>query len=174
MLYLVLAYPKISDKDFDFIQSYRKEHDPKYYSVVQPHFTIVFPTGDVTQEEFITEVEGKARDLGKIVFSIRCATINFDYSGEYYHEFLVPDEGNSKIVKLHDRLYSGKFYKNIRFDIDFIPHIGIGNSEDVQVCKKNIDLLNSLDLNIEGTIEDLDIVSYDGGVITTIKKLNLK
>ena len=42
MSYLVLAYPKISKSDFDFIQDYRKANDPKYFLLVEPHFTIVF------------------------------------------------------------------------------------------------------------------------------------
>ncbi len=43
MAFLVLAYPKIEQSDFDLIQDYRKENDGLFYSVVKPHFTIVFP-----------------------------------------------------------------------------------------------------------------------------------
>jgi len=173
MSYLVLAYPKISKDDFEFIQKYREINDPKYFKLVYPHFTIVFSTTNISEDEFIEEVVKQVNGTKKFNFVIKCATINQDDSQKFYHEFLVPDKGYSDIVKLHDRLYSGKFFDNLRFDIDFIPHIGIGNSEDVLVCKKNVDGLNSKNLLIEGTIQWLDIVKYENDTITTIKKIEL-
>lgn len=173
MSYGVIAYPKISKKDFNFIQDYRKTNDPKYFSLVDPHFTIVFLALNFSESEFIDEVVRQTAGITKFDFTIRCAMINLDASGEFFHEFLVPDEGYSNIIKLHDKLYSGKFYDNLRFDIDFIPHIGIGNSEDVLVCKKNIDRLNSKNLLISGFVQLLDIVKYENDKIETIKKVDL-
>ncbi len=173
MLYLVIAYPRISRKDYQFIQEYRKNNDPKYFSLVRPHFTIVFPTPDITEKDFVSEIEKQTRNNNKFNFTIRCATINKDFTGDFYHEFLVPDEGYSNLVKLHDKLYSGILFNNLRFDIDFIPHIGIGNSEDVLVSKKRIDELNSQNLLIKGSIEELDIVKYENDKITSIKKVKL-
>ena len=173
MSYLVLAYPNISKEDYQFIQDYRKKYDPKYFSLVEPHFTIVFSTSNLSEDEFVTEVEKQAQGISKFGFKIRCATINQDDSKDFYHEFLVPDEGYSNIVKLHDKLYSGIFFDNLRFDIDFIPHIGIGNAEDVLVSKKRIDELNAKDLLIEGSVQVLDIVKYDNNQISPVKKLTL-
>lgn len=173
MSYLVLAYPNISETDYQFIQDYRKKYDPKYFSIVEPHFTIVFSTSNLTENEFIAEVEKQSQGIKKFDFKIRCATTNQDDSKDFYHEFLVPDEGYSNIVKLHDKLYSGIFFDNLRFDIDFIPHIGIGNDEDVFVCKKRIDELNAKDLLIEGSVQVLDIVKYADHQISTIKKVTL-
>lgn len=173
MSYLVLAYPEITKENYQFIQDYRKKNDPRFFSLVEPHFTIIFATSNISEREFITEVEKQAKGISKFNFIIKCATINQDDSGDYYHEFLVPDEGYSNIVKLHDKLYSDKFYDNLRFDIDFIPHIGIGNSEDVNVCKKRIDQLNSKKILINGKVQVLDIVKYENRKITTIKKMEL-
>ena len=173
MSYLVLAYPKISKEDYEFIQDYREANDPKYFSLVDPHFTIVFSTANVSEQDFVAEVEKQARSISKFDYTIRCATINQDDSGDFYHEFLVPDQGYSNIVKLHDKLYSGEFFDNLRFDINFIPHIGIGNSEDVKICKKRIDELNSKDLEITGSVQVLDVVKYEDNKITTIKKVEL-
>ena len=173
MSYLVLAYPTIAVSDFEFIQSYRKINDPRYFRLVNPHFTLVFPTSDFAEDEFIVETVKRAEGVKRIDFTIRRATVNQDSSGGFYHEFLVPDEGYSDIVKLHDRLYSGRFLKNLRFDIDFIPHVGIGNCEDVLVCKRNVDDLNSRHLLIEGSIQALHVVKYDGDVIASIKRIEL-
>lgn len=173
MLYLVVAYPKISKVDFDFIQNYRKIHDPQYFTLINPHFTIVFPTSNFSEDEFIEEAMRQTQGMKKFNFIIRCATINQDYSKKFYHEFLVPDEGYSDIVKLHDKLHSNKFFDNLRFDIDFIPHIGVGNSPNALICKKNIDHLNTKNISIEGSIETLDIVKYENNTITTIGEIKL-
>ncbi len=173
MFYLVIAYPNISNKDYEFIQEYRKNNDPKYFSLVEPHFTIVFPSPDIAEKDFILEIERQVKNTNKFEFIIRCATINQDFTGGFYHEFLVPDEGYSNLVKLHDKLYSGILFNNLRFDIDFIPHIGVGNSEDALVSKKRVDELNSQNLSIKGSIEELDIVKYENDEIASIKKVKL-
>ena len=173
MKYAVISYPKISKIDFDFVQNYRKVNDPKYFSMVDPHITFVFPIPNFSESEFIDEVARQSAGTAKFDFTIRCAMINQDASGEFFHEFLVPDEGYSHIVKLHDKLYSGKFFDNLRFDIDFIPHIGIGNSENVLTCKKNIDDLNSQSLIIEGSVQVLDIVKYENDKIETVETIEL-
>ncbi len=173
MSYLVLAYPKISEESFQFIQDYRRINDPKYFNVVNPHFTIVFSTSNFSEDDFIEEVIKQTHGLHKFDFKIKCATINQDYSKKFYHEFLVPDQGYSDIVKLHDKIYSDKFFDNLRFDIDYVPHVGIGNSENVLVCKKNVDSLNSKNLSIEGFVSVLDIVKYENNTITTLKTVEL-
>jgi hypothetical protein len=69
-------------------------------------------------------------------FVIRCAVLSNDAFGAYTHVFLVPDEGHSKIIKLHNRLYTGVIESQLRLDIPFIPHIGIDNSLDAHSCKQ--------------------------------------
>lgn len=165
MAYLVLAYPNLNDKDFELIQNYRKTEDKLFYSVVEPHFTIVFPVFDCAEDLFIKEVTEKAQSFGKINFVIRCATINKDAFNEYYHAFLVPDEGYSSITKLHDKIYSGKLKENHRLDIDFVPHIGLGNSKNKFECKRMVDEWNVKDFSIHGSITHLTIVKYERGKV---------
>lgn len=174
MAYLVLAYPELTSDNFDKIQSYRKENDELFFTVVNPHFTIVFPVFDISEEEFIKEVKNKSANFEKFDFIIRCATINKDAFSEYFHAFLVPDEGYSKIVKLHDKLYSDKLQDNLRLDLDFVPHIGIGNSQDKFKCKKMVDEWNKKEFELSGTISLLTIVKYENNVVTIIEEIKLK
>ena len=46
MSLLVLSYPEIEKKHYDWIQTLRKDNDELYYNVVEPHFTIVFPVSN--------------------------------------------------------------------------------------------------------------------------------
>lgn len=174
MAYLVLAYPELTSNDFDLIQNYRRDNDELFFKVVEPHFTIVFPVFDISQDEFTKEIKDKSSNLAKFDIVIRCATINKDAFNDYYHTFLVPDEGYSKIVKLHDKLYSDKLKNNLRLDIDFVPHIGIGNSKDKYSCKKMVDEWNGKEFSIMGKITRLTIVNYEKDTITKIKEIELK
>ena len=81
----------------------------------------------------------------------------------------VPDEGYSRIVKLHDKLKD-----NLRLDLDFIPLIGIGNSQDRHKCKKMVDEWNKEEFELRGTISRLKIVRYENDVVTTIEEIKHK
>lgn len=173
MTLLVIAYPELKSDDYTRIQNYRRHNDGLYFKIAEPHFTIVFPVFDINDDIFIREIEKQSADSHVIDFEIKCATINKDSFIPYFHEFLVPDSGFSDIVKLHDKLYSGLLFPILRLDIDFIPHIGIGNSADPLISKKRVDELNSSDLSVKGRISGLDIVSYENEKIKTLKRISL-
>ena len=173
MSYLVLAYPYLAADDFDIIQQYRKVNDALFYHVVNPHFTIVFPVMDVEENVLLAEVKEKASGVPKIDFVLRCATINKDAFSDQFHTFLVPDEGFSHFVKLHDRLYSGLLRDNHRLDIDYIPHMAVGGSKDKYACKAMVDEWNAKPFAIRGRISCLDIVKYENNVVTTIDRIEL-
>jgi len=174
MAYLVLAYPELRHEDFELIQDYRKNNDELYFKIVNPHFTIVFPVFDVSQDEFINEIKQNSKDINKFDFTIRCATINKDAFNDYFHAFLVPDEGYSKFVKLHDVLYSDKLKGNLRLDLDFVPHIGIGNSKNKFSCKEMVDEWNRKEFSISGKIKYLTIVNFENDTVTKLHEIELR
>jgi hypothetical protein len=91
-----------------------------------------------------------------------CAIRNNDLTSDYWHVLLVPDKGFSEILKLHDKLYSGKFRELERLDLDFIPHMGIANSKDPKECKRMMDEINARNNDVEGRIELLGVVRFGG------------
>ncbi len=173
MAYGVCAYPRLKRKDFKLIQDYRKENDKLYYSIVQPHFSFVFPVTRIKSKQFVSEILNKSKGFKYIDFEIRCAVINKDAFIDYYHLFLIPDKGYSDIVKLHDKLYSGILFNELRLDIDFIPHIGIANSKDKYKVKKWFDNWNKIDLSIKGTIDKLTVVDYTNSILTNMNEIKL-
>ncbi len=174
MAYAVLSYPEMNDRDYQKIQQYRKENDEWLFTVVDPHITLVFPVFETTERDFMAEIEDLGRDAHKIDLIFRCAVINKDSFSDYYHALLVPDEGFSRIVKLHDKFYSRNLKPHHRMDIDFIPHLGIGNSKDKEHCKRMVDEWNREDFSIAGTISSLSIVRYENGTVENIKEIRLK
>ena len=172
MALLVLAYPEISKDDFNKIQEFRRRND-RYYSIVNPHFTIVFPVEEVKEKEFIDHIKSRCAKFGKIDFTLNCAITVKDSFSEFWDIFLVPDKGNSGIIKLHDELYKGTLITHLRIDIPFIPHLGIGNDVDPFHCINLANELNGENISISGIISTLSIVRYDGANVELIEDICL-
>lgn len=173
MSLLALAYPRISDNDYQWIQEFREENDELYHGRIEPHFTLVFPVFNQRPETFIEEIKTRSSNHWRIEFAIRCAVMEKDAFTPYWHVLMVPDEGYSHIVKLHDDLYSGKLAEELRMDLPFIPHIGIGNSIEQWTCKELVDQINHLDLEIKGTINEINVVEYHEEYVETLEKIKL-
>lgn len=173
MSLLVIAYPELEKKDFDWIQSVRKEHDERYYKVLDPHFTIVFPVFNFNSKSFINHIENASRKFKKFYFVLRCAQIIKDTFSNYTDVFLIPEEGYRLFVILHDALYTGPLAKELRLDIPFIPHIGIAGYADTGKCKNLTDKLNSKNIEIVGAINKLNIVTYVNDTVTTLHEIAL-
>jgi len=173
MSYLVIAYPELKPEDLQLMQACRKDHD-ELYPVVAPHFTIVFAIDNVPEQSFVPEVVRQLTGVKKISFSIRSAIVNKDAFSDHFHTFLVPDEGFSSLVKLHDKLYSGLFSDNLRPDISYIPHISIARSPDRFLCKKIADEWNNKNFVAKGEVNTLSIVRYAGGKIMLLEEIVLE
>jgi hypothetical protein len=126
-------------------------------------------------QDFTAEVRKQLSSTGAIRFFLRCAVINKDAFSDNYDAFLVPDEGFSDIVKLHDRLYAGLLAPHHRLDISYIPHVSIANATDPHFIKKIVDEWNDAVFAIAGSIASLDIINYDRErrLITTVEKIDL-
>ncbi len=173
MSLLVLGYPKLKAEDFEWIQNIRLKYDARYYDVVNPHFTIVFPVFNFLQNEFVEDIVENTSNFKRIKFFLRSAVIVKDSFSDYTDIFLVPDEGYSDIVKLHDKLYSGILTNELRLDIPFIPHIGVGGFTNPTESNIVADDLNRSNFIIEGTIDKLDIVNYNYPKVESIKETQL-
>lgn len=173
MSLLVLAYPEVEKKDFNWIQSFRAKHDERYFNVVDPHFTMVFPVVNISERDLVIHVQKIAKKFNEFFFVIRCAQIVKDSFSDYTDVFLIPEEGYRIFVKLHDALYTDLLEKELRLDIPFIPHLGIANSLDPLKCKKLADEINSKNIEIVGAISKLSIVSYEDDKIDMLKEVYL-
>ena len=174
MSLLVLAYPQLENKDYDWIQSVRAKHDERYYKLVEPHFTLVFPVFNLEPKLLIKHAETVAKTFKEFYFVFRCAQIVKDSFSDYTDVFLIPEEGYRIFVKLHDELYSDLLEKELRLDIPFIPHLGIANNMDPMKCKIIADEINANNPEIFGAINKLDVIDYNSEKVTTIKEIILR
>jgi hypothetical protein len=169
---VVVSYPSIPEHDYNWIQAIRVQHDV-YYKIIRPHFTFVFPSSVTDETQFVRHIKETTEGVREIPFLSGCALVVKDQIIEYTHVFLIPDNGFSEIVKLHDRLYTGLLACELRLDIPFLPHIGIANAIDPQACKNLADDLNGRDFHIGGVIDTLDVALFDGKGIKTISRIHL-
>lgn len=168
----VANYPQLNQKDYNWINDYRKKNDD-YYDMINAHFSFVFPTCNFEPDDFIKEIKKQASGVQKIKFQIKCVLRNNDQTNDYWHVLLVPDKGFSDIVKLQGKLHSGLLFPTQRLDLDFIPHIAIGNSKDTKKCKIMVDEINSMDINICGVIKQLEIIQLKDNKISTLDIVKL-
>lgn len=172
MQLLVVGYPAVGDRDARWIYSLQDDGRLEH-STLPPHFTFVFPVSTIEENELRRHVRAQAQGYGTISFALRSSLIAKDDSIERYYVLLVPDEGFGRIVKLHDRLYSGLLAPALRLDIAFIPHITIGYAEDAQPCKAIVDSLNSKAFEIQGEIPRLDIVMKEADAFHSLEQIEL-
>lgn len=173
MALAVVNYPTITEKDFQWIQSVREKYDMLFYHVVKPHFTLVFPTENISFESLSKHIQKVADHFEPFEFVIRCVTVGDADFMDHAHLFLIPDEGFSKIVKLHDAFYRGPLEPELRLDLPFVPHIGIASLPKPEDCKKLADELNAQDFEVRGKVETLDIIRYDGLNTDTVRQVGL-
>ncbi len=170
---LAINYPTLVQPDLDWIQGIRQQYDELYFEVVAPHFTLVFPAFNQDETTFTEHVRRIARETPPFEFVLRCAVLGDDAFSDYTHVFLVPDEGYSQIVRLHDRLYTGILSEQLRLDIPFVPHIGIANSKDARACKRLVDEINAREFEIFGKVEHLDVIEYVENRVRTLERIPL-
>jgi 2'-5' RNA ligase len=163
-----LAYPRLAEMDRAFIEKFRAEHDLRYRNVVAPHFTMAFGCSAVAEPQYLDHVEGVALSSGRLRFCCRYAMLGADHQDDTAYVFLVPDEGNSSLSRLHDRLYSGPLAPHLRLDIPYIPHITIGTVDDREAAKKLCDKLNENGILIEGSVDALTVAAFENGRIRDI------
>lgn len=173
MALLVLGYLATTEQDWAWMQDIRKQHDQRYFDVVDPHFTLVFPVVQLPLAAFVAHVRTQTEGQGAIAFALRCATVVQDVLSDDAHVFLVPDEGNSAIIKLHDNLYTGVLRPELRLDIPYIPHIGVATTTDITACKALADRLNEQHFCVHGVIDRLDIVRYEHNRVETLDQVML-
>jgi 2'-5' RNA ligase len=170
---LVVAYPVIEQRDYDWIESLRIKYDQVYYSIVRPHFTLIFPVDNITEDDLIEHVQACVRTVPPIRFVLRSASTVYDQFENRWLMFLIPDEGNGRISKLHDRLYTGLLADKWLMKIPYIPHITVASLDDCQQCKDLTAEVNREGPAVGGMIEAVDVLRHEAGRTETIRRIDL-
>ena len=172
MSLLAVTYPEINKSDYQWIQDIRKKYDPKYFNVVEPHITLVFSTDKLSLEKFEEHIKNKLSGFNSFEITFDTLKLVEDDSKTFYHVFLVPTKGFDEINEIHDLLYEDGLASELRLDIPFIPHLGIGTGNKAEMTKL-LDLLEKEKFSIDGIIEKVSIVEYDGKIVNDLSEIDL-
>jgi 2'-5' RNA ligase len=173
-MYYTVAYPDLSKGDAEFIRGFRDAHDVPYRDVIGAHFTLVFGCGEIEESEYLRHIEAVAAQFAPVAFCCRYAMLGADAEDGTAYVFLVPDEGNAAISRLHDELYRGPLAPYLRLDVPFTPHITIGTMEDRTQAKQLCDELNASGLEVVGQLKAVTLGKIEGGVFQDIAAFELK
>ncbi len=173
MQYVVAAYPSMSPADNNWIQNIRKVHDEQF-TLIEPHFTIVFPTSKLSGTEMLKHVESLDLDTKPFSFSLSKAVTEENTFQKSFQIHLVADEPIPELVKLHDVLYLGGLESEHRKDLLYVPHITIAGSKDQNTMQKLASELNDSRFDIAGSINEITVSSFDGKKITNLARFHLK
>lgn len=172
MQYLIVAYPQLRAEDAAWIQAIRAQHDPNA-ALIAPHFTLVFPTAVEDEQRLRREAREQVAGWASFPFVIRCALPLKDLLSSSTHVFLVPDEGLSQLVRLHDALYATSVAPSLRLDLPFIPHITVGAAREPAAAKALADTVNREGRVVQGVISHLSLVSFDGRAVELREQIRL-
>jgi 2'-5' RNA ligase len=112
----VVHFPDI---DKSKINELRDEYDP-YKDLIDVHITVVFPV----QVDKQALIEHTSKILaGWAPFTIRLKGLHLSFDQWL---FLTVEDGNEKLVRLFEAMYTGLLSPHRRPDIKYIPHIGLG------------------------------------------------
>jgi hypothetical protein len=132
----IVCYPEI---DTERIELFRKKHDPTY-KLIRAHITVVF---GVDQSVSVKSLSDHVRMVLERWRSFDIELGGFAKSWDHWL-FLTLTRGNEKVTRLHDELYEGILAPYLRRDIQFIPHIGLGEF----VKEKEMGLLRRKQLHL--------------------------
>jgi len=138
VLHAIVHYPEIETEK---IELFRKKHDPTC-KLIRPHMTVVFPVG---QSISVKSLSNHVRTVLEHWRPFDMELSGFTKSWDHWL-FLTLTKGNEKMIRLHDELYEGILAPYLRRDIQFIPHIGLGEF----VKEKEMGLLRRKQLHLGG------------------------
>ena len=155
-----------------WIQAFRVKNDPNY-SVVDPHFTLVFGIRDVDEDMYFDHISSVVKNSKVISFVCKYAMLGADDVDDTAYVFLVPNEGNAEISLLHDKLYRGILEPYHRLEFPYIPHISIAATHDFKQAKALCDQLNAASIHIEGQLSSLSLTMLRNDKLYTLRSFPL-
>lgn len=173
MSLLTLAYPQLSQRDFEWIEVIRSRHNQHDIGLVKPHLTLVFETERLSSDQLAAHIHSVVSDTPPVDMVFRSVMIMPGIVCSETYLFLVPEEGFSAVAGLHDRLYSDKLAADLRLDIPYVPHMTLGRFADGRACQKVATELSLQPIAIEARIETVDLVDFDGAALRTIQQFPL-
>ena len=176
MSLVVLGRPEISATDRAWIDALRARHRGAIFeAALGAHVTLVFPTDAADATAATSHLATVAGSTAPVDLAFRATAPVFDGASGETFVYLVPDEGNSALIRLHDRLYTGPFTDELRLDLPYTPHITLGRFGEAKIAKALVDDLNAQEIEIRGRLTTLELFRLArGGPAQRLAEITLR
>jgi 2'-5' RNA ligase len=169
MVYALVHYPIIDARRIDEL---RRKYDPQV-DLIAPHITIVFPLPDqIDESDLVSHIRNVLHDWEQFPIHLRGLAQSWDN-----HLFLLVEEGNAGIIRLHDELYTGLLTSYHRKDLAYVPHVTLGSfADDADGCSRALRETEQFTLQYWCVVDRLSLVKVneDGARIIRSKDFRLK
>lgn len=167
-LYIV-ALPDWAGGAEAIVEGWRARHDPEMAARIGAHVTLVFGQPLASQKLWVDRLHATCATHPPVEITCRRVVPGTDHSGPGGYGFLVPDEGNSALHRLRDRLHAGALPEGLRPEIPFTPHITVARCASPAAALPICDALNAQPRALHARIARLNLVELDGsGTLTSL------
>lgn len=168
MALAIVAFPEIPASERAWMEGLRRTHLPSPDSDIAPHVTLVFPAAFNAGDDLTMHMLGVAGSTQPFDAVFRIASPVVDPLRGGWTVQLLPDEGLSKLMRLHDFLYTGPVADHLSLDIPYVPHMTLARTTTAQQAKALAEDLNSDIIEVEAGFKTLDVLRVDGGTVTKV------
>ncbi len=148
MYYALVYYPNNYPI---IIDTFRKKYDSRR-KLAKPHITLVFPVdASIGESALVHHLESVLKTQISITVSMEGIVRSWDDL-----VFLLVKDGKTQINELHDRLYTGVLKSFLHPDIEYVPHITLGNATD-----SNIEEAKNLNIGFGAKLNELTLIKRE-------------
>ena len=130
--------------------------------------TLVFPTGELSESDFIRHVTSTARSFRESTVCFPSAIPYREQASEVSFLFLVPDDGLGWLNRLHGQLYSGPLGNSLDPTRPYIPHITVGKFKTFAEARALSESVNSKEICFCGQVSSIEVVRVASSSVQSV------
>ncbi len=169
MLY-VLTYPMFEPNIAANLARFRTAHEPERAVLVPPHITLVFGLSDIKPAEFLEFCQDNAKSTAAFKVTFTKVETAYDPFDRMHKMFLMVDDSQAMLPKLHRRLYLGPHRTQLDDAIPYRAHMTVATNAERAIID-SLDIAEIGKLPITGFIRSLEVVELVDGVLHRLKTL---
>jgi hypothetical protein len=163
----IVTCPEIPPSELAWIEDLRGKHLSSPETDIPPHVMLVYPAEFVMDENLTMHMYGVTGSTQpfEAIFRIAAPAIDPIHGG--WRVQLLPDEGLSKLMRMHNFLYTGPIADHVNYDIPYVPHLTIARTETGPQANALCEELNSSIIEVSARFTTVKILRIEGGEVTT-------
>jgi 2'-5' RNA ligase len=161
----IVTFPVIPATELSWIEDLRRAHLSAPDGDVAPHVTLVFPADFETGEDLMMHMFGVTGSTQPFEAIFRIAVPVIDPINGGWTVQLLPDQGLSKLMRMHNFLYTGPIAEHLNLDVPYVPHLTVARATTAQQAKALSDELNADIIEVEAHFKTVDVLRIDNGTV---------